>query len=61
MQSNSNSSEQVGFNTWKQGMSAGPMYTGWNQGDTICNVLNTAECYTLSANGQLNSLWSALK
>lgn len=51
----------VAFNTWKDGLSAGGsqgiFFTGWNEGDTIVNVMNPSETYRLGPGGRLNSLW----
>jgi alpha-1,3-glucan synthase len=51
----------VAWNTWKQSVKAGgnlgAFYTGWNQGDTIVNVFNPNERYTLGPGGTLGELW----
>lgn len=51
----------VAFNTWKEKLEAGgrlgKLYTGWNQGDRVVNVLNASERYTLGENGEMPSLW----
>jgi glycosidase len=45
----------VAWNTWRESLSAGPMITGWNAGDTIVNVLSDgfSESYTLGDSGKL--------
>jgi len=51
----------VVFNTWKDalvaGGSQGIFYTGWNEGDTIVNVMNQSETIRLGAGGRIDSVW----
>ncbi len=51
----------VAFNTWRERLEAGggngDLWTGWNEGERIVNVLNPSERYTLGFGGKLQSLW----
>jgi len=51
----------VAFNTWRERLEAGggngDLWTGWNEGSRIVNVMNPDERYTLGPGGKLNSLW----
>jgi len=51
----------VVFNTWKDTLSAGGsqgiFYTGWNEGDTIVNVMNPSETIKLGVGGRINTVW----
>lgn len=42
------------FNTWSGSLSYGPLATGWDEGDTIVNLMNPSETYTLTAGGNMS-------
>jgi glycosidase len=44
----------VAFNTWSASLGAGPMDTGWSDGDVVMNCFNPSETYTISGGGKVS-------